>query len=75
MTEGPVRQSSEAITDEYAIAVIRRLDAQAAEGHASRRTIQDELDCGASRATRLAALARSENDAPDQAAVPARQSA
>lgn len=46
--------------DEEAIEVIRRLD-QAAGGQAPRRTIQDELGCGASRATRLAALARAED--------------
>ncbi len=55
----PSRPAPERTEDDHAIEVIRRLD-QAAAGQASRRTIQDELGCGASRATRLAALARTD---------------
>lgn len=55
----PSRPAAERTEDDRAIEVIRRLD-QAAGGQASRRTIQDELGCGASRATRLAALARTD---------------
>ena len=55
----PSRPAPERTEDDHAIEVIRRLD-QAAGGQASRRTIQDELGCGASRATRLATLARTD---------------
>lgn len=55
----PPRPVTEPTEDDHAIEVIRRLD-QSAGGQASRRTIQDELGCGASRATRLAALARAD---------------
>jgi len=55
----PPRPVTERTEDALAIEVIRRLD-QAAGGQASRRTIQDELGCGASRATRLATLARTD---------------
>ena len=55
----PSRLAAARTEDDHAIEVIRRLD-QVAGGHASRRTIQDELGCGASRATRLAALARTD---------------
>jgi hypothetical protein len=55
----PSRPAAERTEDDHAIEVIRRLD-QVAGGQASRRTIQDELGCGASRATRLAALARTD---------------
>ncbi len=55
----PSRPVAERTEDDHAIEVIRRLD-QAAGGQASRRTIQDELGCGASRATRLATLARTD---------------
>jgi len=55
----PSRLAAALTEDDHAIEVIRRLD-QVAGGHASRRTIQDELGCGASRATRLAALARTD---------------
>jgi hypothetical protein len=55
----PSRPAAERTEDDQAIEVIRRLD-QTAGGQASRRTIQDELGCGASRATRLATLARTD---------------
>ncbi len=55
----PSRPATERTEDDHAIEVIRSLD-QAAGGQASRRTIQDELGCGASRATRLATLARTD---------------
>lgn len=55
----PSRPVTERTEDDHAIEVIRCLD-QAAGGQASRRTIQEELGCGASRATRLAALARTD---------------
>lgn len=55
----PPRPVTEPTEDDHAIEVIRRLD-QSAGGQASRRTIQDELGCGASRATRLATLARAD---------------
>lgn len=55
----PPRPVTEPTEDDHAIEVIRRLD-QSAGGQASRRTIQNELGCGASRATRLATLARAD---------------
>ena len=55
----PPPAAAERTEDDHAIEVIRSLD-QAAGGQASRRTIQDELGCGASRATRLATLARTD---------------
>ena len=55
----PPRPVTEPTEDDHAIEVIRHLD-QSAGGQASRRTIQNELGCGASRATRLAALARTD---------------
>jgi len=45
-------------SDAAAIARIRALDAESPDGPATRRSIQEALNCGASRATRLAALAR-----------------
>ena len=61
----PVRRSAPregTLSDEEAIAVIDRLDAEASDGVASRRTIETELICGATRASRLAALARAHRD-------------
>lgn len=54
------------VTDQEAIELIRRLDAEDSEGQASRRTIETALRCGASRATRLIALARPDEAVPDQ---------
>ena len=41
-----------------AVELIRQLDAAAPQGQATRRAVQEALGCGASRATRLIALAR-----------------
>ena len=41
-----------------AVELIRKLDAAAPQGQATRRAVQEALGCGASRATRLIALAR-----------------
>ena len=53
---GPVSQP---LSDDQAIDRIRQMDQNATSGRATRRAIQAELGCGSSRATRLAALARS----------------
>ena len=49
---------SEQLDDQAAVELIKTLDRQSTTSPVSRRAIQDRLACGASRAARLAALAR-----------------
>ncbi|MFJ4233871.1 DUF2637 domain-containing protein [Cellulosimicrobium cellulans] len=55
------------LSDDDAIEVIRRLDAESDTGPVSRRTIETALRCGATRATRLALLARAADRVPELA--------
>lgn len=63
---GPRRPANE-LSDDDAIELIRRLDAESDTGPVSRRTIETALRCGATRATRLALLARAADRVPELA--------
>lgn len=60
-------RSANELSDDDAIEVIRRLDAESDTGPVSRRTIETALRCGATRATRLALLARAADRVPELA--------
>ncbi|WP_232422878.1 DUF2637 domain-containing protein [Cellulosimicrobium cellulans] len=62
---GHARRPALEISDDDAIELIRRLDAESDSGPVSRRTIETALVCGATRATRLAALARAVDRVPE----------
>ena len=68
-------QEAEQMTDQAAIALIRRLDKESQSGPVSRRTIEKAVGCGASRATRLTDLARSGQETRPQKADLDRQTA
>lgn len=61
------RRPANELSDDDAIEVIRRLDAESDTGPVSRRTIETALRCGATRATRLALLARAADRVPELA--------